>query len=151
MATTSSAPRPSARRLTETNARILRPAAIGVALLANLAYVLVLTYVAGYDLRTPAALGRPAQSIVISVVIAASVVPALLGWGLLELLELLERFVPRRATAIWEALTALVFVASLPFNGAGVTTSDQLLLALMHLIVAAAVIPAFVITSLRRS
>ncbi|MFF3244290.1 DUF6069 family protein [Streptomyces sp. NPDC002870] len=148
MATTSSAPRPSARRLAETNVRVLRPAAIGIALLANLAYVLVLTDVAGYDLRTPAVLGRPAQSIQISVVIAASVVPAMLGWGLLELLE---RFVPRRATVIWEALTALVFVASLPYNGAGVTTSDQLLLALMHLIVGAAVIPAFVITSLRRS
>jgi hypothetical protein len=148
MATTSSSPRPSARRLTETNARVLRPAAIGIALLANLTYVLVLTNVAGYDLRTPAVFGRPAQSILISVVIAASVVPALLGWGLLELLE---RFVPRRATVIWEALTALVFVASLPYNGAGVTTFDQLLLALMHLIVGAAVIPAFVMTSLRRS
>ncbi|MDQ0942811.1 DUF6069 family protein [Streptomyces sp. V1I1] len=148
MATTSSAPRPSARRLTETPARVLRPAAIGIALLANLAYVLVLTEVAGYDLRTPAMFGRPAQSILISAVIAASVVPALLGWGLLELLE---RFVPRRATVIWEALTALVLVASLPYNGAGITTSDQLLLALMHLIVGAAVIPAFVNTSLRRS
>ncbi|MFI2347932.1 DUF6069 family protein [Streptomyces sp. NPDC019443] len=148
MATTSSSPRPSARRLTETPARVLRPAAIGIALLVNLAYVLVLTDVAGYDLRTPAGFGQPAQSILISVVIAASVVPALLGWGLLELLE---RFVPRRATVIWEALTALVFVASLPYNGAGVTASDQLLLALMHLIVGVAVIPAFVITSLRRS
>ncbi|WP_442806814.1 DUF6069 family protein [Streptomyces sp. NBC_01750] len=78
---------------------------------------------------------------------AASVVPALLGWGLLELLE---RFAPRRATVVWEALTALVFVGSLPFNGVGLTTSDLLLLALMHLIVAAAVIPAFVITSPRR-
>ncbi|WP_308307672.1 DUF6069 family protein [Streptomyces sp. ISL-10] len=74
--------------------------------------------------------------------------PPLLGWALLELLE---RFAPRRATLIWEALTALVLVASLPYNGAGITTSDQLLLALMHLIVGAAVIPAFVITSLRRS
>ncbi|MFK4222373.1 DUF6069 family protein [Streptomyces sp. NPDC019890] len=148
MATTSPSPRPSARRLTETSARVLRPAAIGIALLANLTYVLVLTDVAGYDLRTPAVFGRPAQSILISAVIAASVVPALLGWGLLELLE---RFAPRRATVIWEALTALVLVGGLPYNGVGVTTSDQLLLALMHLIVGAAVIPAFVITSLRRS
>jgi hypothetical protein len=148
VATTSSAPRPSARRLTETPARVLRPAAIGIALVANLAYVLVLTHIAGYDLRTPAMFGRPAQSVQISAVIAASVVPALLGWGLMELLE---RFVPRRATIIWEALTALVFIATLPYNGAGITTFDQLLLALMHLIVGAAVIPAFVITSLRRS
>ncbi|MER6614048.1 DUF6069 family protein [Streptomyces xantholiticus] len=148
MATASSAPRPSARRLTETNARVLRLAAIGIALVANLAYMLVLTDVAGYDLRAPAVFGRPAQSVPISMVIAASVVPPLLGWALLELLE---RFVPRQATVIWEALTALVFVASLPYNGAGVTMSDQLLLALMHLIVGAAVIPVFVITSLRRS
>lgn len=148
MATTSSAPRPSARRLTETPAWVLRSAAIGIALLANLAYVLVVTDVAGYDLRTPAVFGRPAQSILISVVITASVVPALLGWGLLELLE---RFVPRRATVVWLALTVLVLVGGLPYNGAGITTSDQLLLAVMHLIVGAAVIPAFVITSVRRS
>ncbi|GGW65739.1 DUF6069 family protein [Streptomyces xantholiticus] len=148
MATTSSSTRRSARCLTKAPARVLRPAAIGIALLANLAYMLVLTDVAGYDLRTPAVFGRPAQPILISVVIAASVVPPLLGWGLLELLE---RFVPRRATVIWLALTALVLVGGLPYNGTGITTSDQLLLALMHLIVGAAVIPAFVITSLRRS
>ncbi|MCX4744772.1 DUF6069 family protein [Kitasatospora sp. NBC_01287] len=148
MATASSSPRPSARRLTDIPARVLRPAAIGTGLLANLAYVIVLTDTAGYDLRTPAVFGRPAQSILISLVIAASVVPTLLGWGLLELLE---RRVPRRATAIWTSLAVLVLVGGLPYNGAGVTTTDQFLLALMHLIAGAAVIPAFVITSLRRS
>ncbi|MDH6115488.1 hypothetical protein P3T36_006570 [Kitasatospora sp. MAP12-15] len=144
MATTPSrTPRPP-----KTAGWAVRPAAIGIGLLANLAYVLVLTDIAGYDLRTPAVFGQPAQSILISLVIASSVVPPLLGWGLLELLE---RRAPRRATAIWATLAVLVLVGGLPYNGAGVTPSDQLLLALLHLIIGAAVIPAFVITSLRRS
>ncbi|MFI8266289.1 MULTISPECIES: hypothetical protein [unclassified Streptomyces] len=41
-------------------------------------------------------------------------------------------------------------VGGLPYNGAGVTATDRFLLALRHLVVGAAVIPAFVITSLRR-
>ncbi|WP_371493847.1 DUF6069 family protein [Kitasatospora sp. NBC_00374] len=148
MATPSSSPTPSAPRRTEAPGRVLRPAAIGIGLLANLTYVIVLSDVAGYDLRAPAVFGRPTQSVLIGVVIAASVVPALLGWGLLELLE---RFVPRRATVIWAALAVVVLVGGLPYNGAGVTTTDQILLAGMHLIVGVAVIPAFVLTSRLRS
>ncbi|WP_344440531.1 DUF6069 family protein [Kitasatospora nipponensis] len=139
---------PSTLRPRETAHRVVRPAAIGIGLLANLLYVFVLTHLAGYDLRTPEALGRPAQSIPISLVIAASIVPTMLGWGLLELLE---RRVPRRATAIWTVLALLVLVGGLPYRGAGITPSDRFLLALMHLIVGAAVVPAFVITSRRRS
>ncbi|MGW6846694.1 DUF6069 family protein [Streptomyces sp. NPDC054958] len=148
MTTTSPSPRPpAARHLTDIPHRAARPAAIAIGLLTNLVYVIVLTGVAGYDLKAPAALGRPAQTVQIGVVIAASVVPALLGWGLLELLE---RFVPRRATLIWSPLATVLLVGGLPYNGAGVTATDQFLLALMHLVVGAAVIPAFVITSLRR-
>ncbi|MFF4426873.1 DUF6069 family protein [Streptomyces sp. NPDC001549] len=148
MATTSSSPRPPACHPTDTPGRAARPAAIGIGLLTNLVYAVVLTAVAGYDLKAPAAFGRTAQTVQIGVVIAASVVPVLLGWGLLELLE---RFVPRRATLIWSTLAILLLVGGLPCNGAGVTATDQFLLALMHLVVGAAVIPAFVITSLRKS
>ncbi|MFJ3791268.1 DUF6069 family protein [Kitasatospora sp. NPDC090091] len=149
MATTPSAPpRPSAHSPARDPGRLLRPAAVCAGLLANLLYLLVLTDVAGYDLQTPALFGRPAQSVSIALAAASSVVPALLGWGLLELLE---RHLPRRATAVWTALAVLLLVGGLPYSGAGVTTADRLLLALMHLIVGAAVIPAFVVTSLRRS
>ncbi|MFI9275260.1 DUF6069 family protein [Kitasatospora sp. NPDC052896] len=83
-----------------------------------------------------------------SLVSASCVIPPLLGWALLELLE---RFVPRRATPIWTVLAVLTLVGGLPYDEAGITMADQLLLALIHLIVGAAVIPTFVITSLRRS
>ncbi|MFJ1704959.1 DUF6069 family protein [Kitasatospora sp. NPDC088346] len=78
---------------------------------------------------------------------AAGRLPALVGWGSPELLE---HLLPRRATAIWTGLAILVLVAGLPYDGTGVTTTDQFLPAGMHLIAGAAVIPAFVITSRRR-
>ncbi|MFD0351533.1 DUF6069 family protein [Kitasatospora aburaviensis] len=112
MATTPSAPpRPSAHSPAGTSGRLLRPAAICTGLLANLLYLFVLADVAGYDLRTPAVFGRPAQSVSIALVVASSVVPALLGWGLLELLE---RYLPRRATAVWTTLAVLLLVGGLP-------------------------------------
>ncbi|MEU6239409.1 DUF6069 family protein [Kitasatospora sp. NPDC047058] len=147
MATTPSTPTPSAHHPGRTPGRLLRPAAVCAGLLANLLYLLALTDIAGYDLRTPAVFGQPVQSVTITLVTLSSVVPALLGWALLELLE---RRLPQRATALWTTLAVLLLVGGLPYDGAGVTTTDQLLLALMHLIVGAAVIPAFAITSLRR-
>lgn len=148
MATTPSSPRPLTPRPTGAPSRLVRPTAICLGLLANLVYMAVLTDVAGYDLKTPAVFGQPTHSVMISLVSASSVVPTLLGWGLLELLE---RFAPRRATVIWTVLAVLTLVGSLPLTGAGITTTDRLLLTQMHLIVGAAVIPTFVVTSLRRS
>ncbi|MFI6445654.1 DUF6069 family protein [Kitasatospora sp. NPDC050543] len=148
MATASPSPRPSTPRPAGAPTWPVRSAAICVGLLANLLYMIVLTDIAGFDLKTPAVFGLPAQSVLISLVSASSIVPTLLGWALLELLE---RFVPRRATVIWTVLAVLTLVGSLPYNGTGISTTDQLLLALMHLIVGAVVIPTFVITSLRRS
>ncbi|MEV8100214.1 DUF6069 family protein [Kitasatospora sp. NPDC085879] len=148
MATTPSSPRPAVPRPTGGPSRLARPTAICLGLIANLLYLLFLTDVFGYDLKTPAVFGLPAQSVLISLVSASSVVPTLLGWGLLVALE---RFVPRRATVIWTILAVVTLVGSLPYNGAGISTTDQLLLALMHLIVGAVVIPTFVITSLRRT
>ncbi|MCX4960238.1 hypothetical protein [Streptomyces virginiae] len=47
MATTSPSPRPPARPLTDTPGRAARPAAIGIGLLTNLVYAVVLTTSAG--------------------------------------------------------------------------------------------------------
>jgi hypothetical protein len=113
----------------------------------NLVYVLIVTKGAGYDLKTPSVFGQPPQSIQIGAVIGASLVAPLLGWGLLALLE---RFVPRRAPLIWGVIAGLVLVIGLPYNGVGITVTDQVLLGVMHLIVGAVMIPTFVITSLRR-
>ena len=149
MATPPSAPTPiTPRRPTGTPTRLLRATAVFIGLLANLLYMLALTGAFGYDLKTPAVFGMPVHSVLIGLVSASSIVPTLLGWALLELLE---RFSPRRATVVWTVLAVLTLVGSLPFSGTGISTTDRLLLALMHLIVGAVVIPIFVITSLRRS
>lgn len=148
MSAASPSPRQSAPRSTGVPDRLARATAVAVGLLANLVYMLILTSFFGYNLKTPAVFGLPAQSVLVSLVSASSIVPTLLGWALLELLE---RFAPRRATVVWTVLAVLTLVGSLPYNGAGISVPDQLLLALMHLIVGAVVIPTFVITSARRS
>ncbi|GAA5024269.1 DUF6069 family protein [Kitasatospora paranensis] len=148
MAATPSEPSPSILRPTAAPSRLVRPTAICIGLLANLLYMLVLKAAFGYDLKTPAEFGQPTHSVLVGLVSASSVVPTLLGWALLALLE---RFVPRRATVVWTVLAVVTLIGSLPYNGAGVTVTDQLLLTQMHLIVGAAVIPTFIITSLRRS
>ncbi|MFJ1709137.1 DUF6069 family protein [Kitasatospora sp. NPDC088346] len=140
-------PPPPASRPSRAPNLLVRPTAICIGLLANLLYMLVLTNAFDYHLKTPAVFGKPTQSVLISLVGASSIIPTLLGWALLELLE---RFVPRRATVIWTVLAVLTLVGSLPYNGSGITVTDQLLLAQMHLIVGAAVIPTFIITSMRR-
>ncbi|MEU8510359.1 DUF6069 family protein [Kitasatospora sp. NPDC048722] len=148
MSAASPPPRPSAHPSTSAPDRLARATAVAVGLLANLLYMLVLTGGFGYNLKTPAVFGLPAQSVLVSLVSASSIVPTLLGWALLELLE---RFAPRRATVIWTVLAVLTLAGSLPYNGAGISVADQFLLALMHLIVGAVVIPTFVITSAHRS
>ncbi|MFI8462000.1 DUF6069 family protein [Kitasatospora sp. NPDC085464] len=148
MSAASPSPRQPAPRSTSVPDRLARATAVAVGLLANLLYMLVLTSAFGYHLKTPAVFGLPAQSVLVSLVSASSVVPTLLGWALLELLE---RFAPHRATVIWTVLAVLTLTASLPYNGAGISMADQFLLALMHLIVGVVVIPTFVITSAHRS
>lgn len=147
MATASSLTSSTASQSTGPPRWAIRLGAIGVGLVINVVYAIVLISVAGYDLKAPEAFGQPAQSIEIGAIVGASVVPALLGWGLLALLE---RLVPKRAALIWGIMAGIILVGGMPYNGAGITATNQLLLAVTHLIVGAAVIPAFVITSLRR-
>lgn len=125
-----------------------RLAAIAAGVVANLVYLFVVTKVADYDLKVPEVFGQNAQSVPVGSVIGASIVPALLGWGLLTLLE---RRMPLKAAQIWGTLAVVLLVVGLPWNGAGITTKDQLLLGVMHLIVGLAVIPTFVVTSRRRA
>ena len=79
------------------------------------------------------------QSVGIDYVIGASVIGALVGWGLLALLERRTT----RARSIWTsaAIVAVLVSVALPL-GFGVSTSTKVTLALMHVAVAAVVIPA---------
>jgi hypothetical protein len=123
-----------------------RALAIAAGLVANVVYFLVVTQAAGHQILTP--LGDPPEPLQIGPVIGASVIAPLVGWGLLAILE---RVTPSRAALIWGVIAVVVLVVGLPFAAPTISGTDKLLLAVMHLIVGAAVIPAFVITSRRRA
>jgi hypothetical protein len=100
----------------------------------------------GFDLRGPAFGGASGTSDVGPLqVIIASGVGSLAGWALLTLLE---RFT--RARAIWwVAIAVLALLASLggPLSGTGITASNRVALASMHLLVAAIVILSLYLSS----
>ena len=78
------------------------------------------------------------QGVGIAAVVVSSLAGSLAGWGLLALLE--RRFA--QARAIWTGIAIAVLLASfsLPLS-AGTTTSTKVALAMMHLAVAAVLIP----------
>jgi len=78
------------------------------------------------------------QSVGIDSVVLSSLAASLVGWGLLAILE--RRFA--RARAIWTGIALAVLVASLSVPlSAGTTTTAKVSLAMMHLAVAAVLIP----------
>lgn len=80
-----------------------------------------------------------AQGVGIDYVIGASLAASLAGWSLLALLE---RRTPR-ALRIWTGIAFVVVVLSLSLPlTAGATLSSKVALALMHVAVAAVLIPA---------
>lgn len=86
--------------------------------------------------------GSP-QTVHAGLVVGAALVASLCGWGLLTVLERRTR----HARAVWTAAAVAVTVASLSLPlSAGITAATVTALALMHLAVAAILIPA-----LRRS
>jgi len=89
--------------------------------------------------------GSP-QAVSVVVVIIATVLAGLAGWGLLALLERNTS----KARTIWAATAVVLLVVSL---AAPLTSGDgggsKLALTLMHLVAAAAIIPIFVRTSAR--
>ena len=86
------------------------------------------------------------QTIVAGQVIGAALVAGLLGW---LLLALLERTTPRARMA-WTGAALLVLVVSLALPlAAATTTAATVGLVVLHLVVAAAVIPALAATARR--
>ena len=79
------------------------------------------------------------QEVRVVFVLAGAAAASLLGWGLLAVLE---RHTPR-AHAIWGGAAILVLLASLSLPlAAATTTSGTLALVMMHLAVAAVLIPS---------
>jgi multidrug transporter EmrE-like cation transporter len=75
-------------------------------------------------------------------VAVVALVASLFGWGLLAALE---RLGARRARAIWAGVAGAVLAVSfLPFVGDGMDGGTRVSLALMHLAVAAVLVPGLV-------
>jgi hypothetical protein len=93
----------------------------------------------GMDLRSPANGSEASWDVNPAVVVATSGVASLAAWGLLALLERLAAH-PR---TVWTATVVLALLISLggPLSGTGVTGANRVALALMHLAVAAVLIP----------
>ncbi len=126
--------------------RRARTAAVGGAIVAALTVWFVAEVVFGLDLRRPAAgVGAPAQDITAIHVVFAAAVGSLAAWALLAVLERMTSR-PRRAWTVIAAFTLLVSLGG-PLSGSGITTSNRLVLVLMHLIVASVVIAALARTA----
>lgn len=113
---------------------------LGVTALAVLAPVLVWLVaepLLGHRLRI--ADGQQTLDIGAVPVAVVALLASLSGWGLLAALE---RFGVRRAHAIWTGVAGAVLAASfLPFIGDGMDGATRVSLALMHLAVAAVLVP----------
>ena len=129
---------------TPATARIARPRVLSVAgaTLAATGVWVVAVPLLGAHLLIRFGTGAP-QTVGIDLVVGASLVASLSAWGLLALLERRTS----RARTIWTGVAGVVLLVSLSLPlTAGIALSTKAALALMHVAVAAVLIP-----SLRRS
>lgn len=113
--------------------------AIGVAGAAAAALVVWAVAVPGLGVDLVVRFGNGApQTVAPWFVLGGALVASLCGWGLLAVLERRTR----RARAIWTTVAVVVAIASLSLPAtAGTTAATVATLALMHLAVAAVLIP----------
>jgi hypothetical protein len=102
----------------------------------------------GLDIRSPTFNGQHFEIGPLLVLLTA-LVPCLLGWGVLTILE---RIVAR-ARVFWivVALTGLVLSLGMPLSGTGASVGDRITLVLMHLSVGTILIPGLARTARMRT
>lgn len=102
----------------------------------------------GIDLRSPVFPDGSQHDVDVQRVLVVAVVGSLVGWALLAALE---RFTVR-GPRLWVALATVALLLSLggPFGGSGITTSNRIALAAMHVVVGGIVIGGLYRSSPRR-
>jgi hypothetical protein len=117
----------------------VRPLVVVGAVMAALVVWAVAELGFGMDLRSPANGSQASWDVNPAVVVATSGVASLTAWGPLALLERLTAH-PR---TVWTTIAVLALLISLggPLSGTGVTSTNRVALALMHLAVAGVLIP----------
>lgn len=128
-----------------------RRVARALAIVGGTVAALVVWALAKYAFDVELRVRQPGSSAVadvgIAMVVFAVVVWSLLGWALLAILE---RSVARARTIwTWIALAGLVLSFVSPLTAQGATSGTKITLAIMHVVVAAVVIPVFARTSPR--
>jgi len=115
-----------------------RAVAVTAAALAALVVWSVAVPLLGVHLTVRTTPGSSMQTIGAGLVVAVGLLVSLLGWGLLAALERRTQ----RAGTVWTATAGVVLLLSLtgPFTGA-VTTASKVSLVVLHLTVAAVLIP----------
>jgi hypothetical protein len=130
---------PEASRTTSGASPRTAPLAVVVgAVAAALVLWIVAEPVLGIDLRAPASGGAPNSEVGPVMVVLGSLVPVLLGWGLLVLLQ---KFTAHART-VWTVIAGVILAGSLvgPLSGEGITGANRVVLLLMHLVVGAVLI-----------
>jgi hypothetical protein len=125
-----------------------RALTVAAAILAAAVVWFVAVPVAGLDLLVRPG-GGATQHVGIGSVLTVSLLAALLGWGLLTLLE---RLLPAHARTVWTVVAVTVLVLSLagPLTG-GTTAAVTVTLSLMHVAVGAALILGLRRRTIRRA
>ena len=130
-----------------TRARLL--AIVGAVIAAAVVWA-VGRWAFGVHLRAPE-MGNPpvGYEIGLPFVVAVVAVASAAGWGLLAALE----HFTTRARSLWTVAAVVVFALSLgaPWSGVGVDNSTRVVLTLMHVAVAAVLIPGLSRTSARHA
>jgi len=137
-------------RVTRSAAWRTRLLAIAAALLLAEAVWVVAELALGLRLQAPAGPGYPEPMDIGPFTVGlASAALALVGWGVLAVLERLTS----RARRIWLVIALIALVASLgmPLSGTGVSAANRAVLVLMHLAVGGVLIPALYRSSRGRS
>ena len=127
------------RRATGARRAVRAVAVIGGALAALVVWAVAKALLP--DVREPSFGSSDPQVLSPTFVVIASVIGAALAWAAIEVLERLTPN-PRRA---WSLLAPIALVISFggPLSGHGISDGNRLALALMHVAVAAVVIPVY--------
>ncbi|GAA2578857.1 DUF6069 family protein [Actinomadura fulvescens] len=125
-----------------TGARVrARGIAVAATVVATMAVWAVAALAFGQDdlvVRQP---GKEAMELGAGQVLFFSLVPALLGWAFLAVLE---RFAPAMARVVWTVVASVILVLSLvPVLQVEAADGTKVTLALLHLVVGAVLIPGF--------
>ncbi|MEU8230484.1 DUF6069 family protein [Actinoplanes sp. NPDC048967] len=140
--------RPARDRRDKTARRRLRMLGTAAAALAPALIWIATVPILGHQLQVPVRDGQRPQEIGLIAVVLVAVIAAVAAWTVMAALERLTS----KASPVWTIAAAVVLLVSLlPLAGSGIHAGTRVALGLMHIAVAAVVVPFLLGTSRKRS